>query len=95
MKRLSLLNGLPSLFGVAAVLAYPISNLGLLSSAHGLMLEYGTELVALIAGVVAISNHKRLRTPRALYILNICWALQSMVFFILIAMLSLWSVLHA
>ncbi len=94
MKRLSLLNGLPSLFGLAAVLAYPIYSLGLLSSAHGLMLEYGAELVTLIAGMVAISKHKRLHPSRALYLLNVCWTAQSIAFFVLIAMLSLGPVLH-
>jgi len=77
MKRLSLINILPSLFGLVAALSYPIAALGMLSASNGLVVMYVAEVGALATGLASMSTNKQLHTYRPLYLLNICWVLAS------------------
>jgi hypothetical protein len=80
MKRLRLINVLPSLLGVIALVSYPVAALGLLPASRGLQLMYGAEVATLLAGLGSISFDRRRHTYRPVYLLNICWVLASAVF---------------
>jgi hypothetical protein len=100
MKKMKLLDILPTIFGLIAILGLaswtliPSISYWSYSNLSPMML-YGGAALALVTGLISVALAALRRSFTAVHVLNIVWLLAAGIFFVLFLMAALaWSNVH-